>query len=179
MTAADALACNGWPLIAIDFEASSLGSASYPIEVGVAVWRGHHRVIEGWSTLIRPTATWAQHGHWSAKSEAVHGISRDQLVDDQALAPKLVVERLNAMIGEGIAWCDGGDFDQHWQEQLLHASGIAARWSLRDVRMLRDVYPQFDDAVFHHELAKEAAIHRAGDDAMRLLLAIRAGLSLR
>lgn len=165
-------------LVAIDFEASSLGRAGYPIEVGIALWRGEGQPIERWSSIIRPAPAWERLGQWSKKSEAVHGIARDQLMSAGALSPLEVAQQLNLKIGQAVAWCDGGEFDGFWQNQLLIAARLPASWQLRDIASITNVYPGFNWAKFRAWLALSPAAHRAQADAERLLMAIRAGLQM-
>lgn len=63
-----------WPLITIDFDASSLDGGTYPIEVGICRWMAPDRDIEGRSSLIKPTQEWIDHGSWSPASAEVHRI---------------------------------------------------------------------------------------------------------
>lgn len=56
----------------LDFEASSLGKQSFPIEVA---WVFEDGAAE--AHLIRPAPTWTD---WDPQSEAIHHISRDTLI---------------------------------------------------------------------------------------------------
>ena len=47
-----------FPLIVLDFEASSLSDDSYPIEVGVALVLNSDGPIRVWSSLIQPCREW-------------------------------------------------------------------------------------------------------------------------
>jgi len=62
--------------IFVDFEASSLGAKSWPIEIGIAWLEGDEARSE--AALIRPHECWPAAG-WSHESQAVHGITRDVL----------------------------------------------------------------------------------------------------
>ena len=108
-----------WPLVAIDFEASSLDQDGYPIEVGLALWPALDQPILGWSTLIRPAWNWTRNGHWSPASAKVHGICGRDLLE-RGQEPVLVAAGLNAALGSGaVAWCDGGAYDAHWMQALF------------------------------------------------------------
>ena len=61
-------------LVFLDFEASSLGKHSYPIEVA---WVFADGPCE--AHLIRPAPDWTE---WDSASEAVHGIARGLLLTD-------------------------------------------------------------------------------------------------
>ena len=70
----------------IDLEASSLGSASFPTEIGWAIIREDGSVESG-SCLIRPPAKWTFYRNaWSAVSERLTGIARE-ILDQDGLPP--------------------------------------------------------------------------------------------
>lgn len=161
-----------WPLAALDVEASSLDDGSYPIEVGVAVWRAPETPILGWSTLIRPTADWTRRGHWSRKAAAVHGIRGEDL-RDHGRPPKEVATTLDAMLAPGaVAWCDGGDYDRYWIDRLFAATETAPRFRLGDWHRLtlRLGVEARERALAFREAAP--ARHRARPDVELLLLAL-------
>lgn len=86
-----------WPLMTIDFEASSLDEGTYPIEVGVCRWTSPDATIEGWSTLIAPIPAWCDHGSWSPSSQEVHGIKPEELA--AGMSPTEAIAALNAITG--------------------------------------------------------------------------------
>jgi len=73
----------------IDLEASGFGRGSYPIEVGVALADG-----SVFSELIRPPEHWV---HWSEDAEAIHGITRPQLME-HGKTPREVAMQLNDLL---------------------------------------------------------------------------------
>ena len=75
----------------LDFEASSLASASYPIEVA---WSCGGDSIE--SHLISPTGV-SRWTDWSAKAEALHGLSREQLIAE-GKPPVWVAQSMNEQL---------------------------------------------------------------------------------
>jgi DNA polymerase III epsilon subunit-like protein len=97
------------PLCFLDFEASSLDSGSYPIEVAWVDAEGH-----GETYLIQPH--WSWHG-WSAASEAIHHITQDMLRD--ATPASHVAERAQNMLTDRVVISDEPAFDQYWLEMLL------------------------------------------------------------
>ncbi len=116
----------------IDFEASSLDQDSYPIEVGIACWPAPDEPVLGWSTLIRPAEDWTRQGHWSPASAKVHGIRGSDLVAN-GHSPERVVAALNKALGpDGVAWCDGADYDEHWTGVLFKAAKIRPAFTLGD-----------------------------------------------
>ena len=73
------------PIAFLDFEAPSLGSSSFPIEVGWAVDGGGTE-----AHLIRPAPGWTD---WSATSERLHGIAQAQPAMRWAGVPGLAMLR--------------------------------------------------------------------------------------
>jgi len=59
-----------------DFEASSLGEDSWPVEIGVAWLDGDAIMVR--SSLIRPHPDWPESA-WSPESARIHAIARDAL----------------------------------------------------------------------------------------------------
>lgn len=161
-----------WPLVVIDFEASSLDLDSYPIEVGIACWPAPDQPVFGWSALIRPAGAWTRQGQWSPASAKVHGIRGSDLVA-HGHAPDRIAATLNEALGPGgIAWCDGADYDAHWSGALFKAAKIRPTFTLGDWHRL---------AAMPGSAARQRALdwvgrakvrHRARDDAEQLLLAL-------
>lgn len=162
------------PLILLDFEASSLGRRSYPIEVGVALAIGESGPILYWSTLIKPASAWTRSGDWDPAAERVHGIAPHEL--GTGMSVQDTAQALNRACGPiGHAFCDGGEYDAMWLERLFAAAGCSPEFQLHDLTSLfvtdRTLHRRFVDI-----LAGTAPPHRAGDDAARLCLAmVRAG----
>ena len=158
-----------WPLIVLDFEASSVLPQSYPIEVGLAIWKGLGSSIETWSTLICPTKDWINNGTWIAEAQAIHGIAPHDLSSGMSASDTL--DRLNDLVADSTAYVDGGTYDQYWMMRLAFAGGM-------------DIIPQMgnwldvvnalsDDEQSHLQqwLRDHAAPHRAGPDSVRLMRA--------
>lgn len=165
-----------FPLAFVDFEASSLEHDSYPIEVGVALVE-HPHSIETWSTLISRTTSWRLAGHWSKKSQRIHGIAPEQLAE--APSARSVMMQLNTLLSAiGCAYCDGGDYDRAWLGSLSKAAGIEPEFTLREVDDLLNHRSGAEKAMRDH-LAMSAAPHRAGPDAARLAGAILAAFNLK
>jgi DNA polymerase III subunit epsilon len=163
-----------WPLFTIDFEASSLSAETFPIEVGVCRWMDPASVIEGWSTLILPTAAWDSTGDWSHASQAVHGIGRSEL--GSGMTPTEAIIALNAILGEQAAFCDGGPYDLHWARMLASESTIRPTFAIGDF----DHLAMRCDADGYQRLVRwldrAPAAHRARDDAERLMRAFAIGI---
>jgi len=79
----------------IDLEASSLGSASYPTEIGWCLPHDDGSITSG-ACLIRPAAKWTTYTNaWSPASERLTGITREML-DRDGMSPRDAVERFLA-----------------------------------------------------------------------------------
>jgi hypothetical protein len=120
-------------LVFLDFEASSLGKRSYPIEVGWIFEDGRSE-----SYLIQPAPHWTD---WDEQAEAIHRISRSLLLAEGTphdVVARRMVEELSGhdLLVSAPSW------DGKWMSALLRAAGLP-RHSLR----LRDS----DDA--HRESA--------------------------
>jgi hypothetical protein len=100
----------------LDFEASSLSSRSYPIEVA---WSDPAGSIE--SYLISPEGIeeWTD---WDPEAEKVHGISRRELVA-LGLAPQTVCGRLIDQLAGKTIYTDAPKFDGAWLATLFSACG--------------------------------------------------------
>ena len=165
-----------WPLITIDFEASSLDEGTYPIEVGVCRWTAADQPIEGWSALLVPIPAWREHGSWSAASQEIHGIHREEL--EHGLSPTDAIVALNAITGGHPAFCDGGGHDFHWARMMARASGVRPTWPIGDFDHVGTLLDPPGYARMVAWLDRAAPRHRARDDAERLMKALARGLSV-
>lgn len=166
-----AIRAPSWPVVVIDFEASSLETDGYPIEVGVAVWSARDAPILGWSCLIQPTDAWSRSGSWDPDSAAIHGLRPWQL-RRHGHPPAPVAKALNLAVGPGgTAWCDGGRHDAMWAWALFRAGDCAAGFHLGDWHTL---LARHDPA--HGERPstrpEQPRPHRARADAEHLMLAL-------
>jgi DNA polymerase-3 subunit epsilon len=155
----------------VDFEASSLSSRSYPIEVGCA-WITDDHVVHV-ADLIRPDPTWPR--DWSAESAAVHGIRRKELAHAEPAVS--VARRYAALLTGATIVSDAPEFDAHWLGRLLELLPLPPSVRLFDFDHLMHVVMSHEAqrAVYDH-LAGASSPHRAGDDAVRLATAWLAGL---
>ena len=165
-----------WPIFIIDFEASSLTAGSYPIEVGVCRWTSPAQTIEGCSTLIKPTPEWSKDGTWWSSSQEIHGIGAAELRG--GLDPSSTIDALNDIIGENIAFCDGGAHDLRWLQPLVNASALQPTWALGDFNHLALRLDQLGYMRLVRWLDRSPCRHRARDDAERLMKAIARRLKL-
>jgi hypothetical protein len=102
----------------LDFEASSLSRASYPIEVG---WAGEDGGAE--THLIHPAPDWTD---WDASAEAIHHLGRDQLLAEGE-PHDAVARRLLEMLGPHQVYVTAPSWDGMWLSKLLRAAGLPRR----------------------------------------------------
>ena len=103
-------------LLFVDFEASSLDPASWPIEVGIA-WIEDH-TVQSWSSLIRPAPDWSME-YWSAQSAAIHNIPRNSL-ETAPEARDIAREFIRRMKGKALI-SDAPQFESRWATRLLRS----------------------------------------------------------
>jgi hypothetical protein len=99
----------------LDFEASSLGPYSYPIEVG---W-----VMEDGSAedhLIRPAPAWTD---WDADAEAIHGLTREVLCA-RGEPHDEVARHMLETLGPHELFASAPSWDGKWLSVLLRAAGL-------------------------------------------------------
>lgn len=161
----------------IDFEASSLGAMSYPIEVG---WTNGHEVF---SILIKPIPEWTDWSDYAEKE--IHHISREMLEAD-GVSPYEALSALNANFGSGILWCDGGHYDAWWLQRLEEAAGFKASFRLGDIFHMLQAHHGISgdrfvasksqiliaDSISDPVQVPEMQAHRAGYDAMMIKKAL-------
>lgn len=99
----------------LDFEASSLGKYGYPIEVAWVFADGREE-----SYLIRPAPSWTD---WTAKAQAIHGISRDQLMKEGAPVED-VAGRMIAVLTGCELYATAPSWDGKWLSRLLRGAGL-------------------------------------------------------
>src|SRR6266542_2743563 len=99
----------------LDFEASSLRSASYPIEVA---WNDPTGAIE--THLISPAGIdrWTD---WSVEAEKLHGISR-ALLRTEGKPPSWICRRMNRQLAGTIVYSDDPAYDGTWLAALFAAT---------------------------------------------------------
>jgi hypothetical protein len=114
------------PILFLDFEASSLGPDSYPIEIGWAEESGKTT-----SRLIRPPAGWTD---WNSEAEKVHGIARSTLLAEGVDVREVAEEAWRVLAAPGVTvHSDAPEWDEAWLATLLFAGGIRTRIPVRDV----------------------------------------------
>lgn len=142
----------------IDVEASGFGSASYPIEVGVALPDGH-----GYCSLIAPAPGWV---YWDAGAERVHGVTREILVR-QGRPAKEVAHDINALLHGQVVYCDSWYHDFTWLSRLFDAGDSVQTFQLEDVRSLLTQSQADNWLATKARIMRELGLdrHRASNDA--------------
>jgi hypothetical protein len=152
----------------IDFEASSLGPDSYPIEVA---WGSSPEKVTAF--LLNPAKMpgWTD---WSAKSFEFHGIRREELCmcgED----PRRVAEVMVRELAGKTVYSDEPRFDNRWKDRLLSAAGLdPSLVRIKNLKyylnkMIREQSPckRFVD-LFQEFSIKKSVRHRAGADVIWL-----------
>ncbi|SEQ87632.1 hypothetical protein SAMN05216548_108170 [Faunimonas pinastri] len=101
-------------LVFLDFEASSLGKKSYPIEVGWVFEDGREE-----AHLIRPAPDWID---WDDEAAAIHNITREMLVGE-GTSHVVVAERMASELGGHRLCASAPSWDGKWLSALLRAGG--------------------------------------------------------
>jgi hypothetical protein len=148
----------------IDLEASGLGSASFPTEIGWAI-ADEDGSVESGSVLIRPPAKWTMYGNaWSPASEHLTGITRAML-DLDGLPPHRALKRFLDAVGDRDLFSDEPGYDAHWLSMLMDAAPCSlGGQKLGDVKKLIEQMGLTIEFV-------GSPTHRAEADARRLALA--------
>ncbi|WP_051301769.1 hypothetical protein [Sedimenticola selenatireducens] len=147
--------------IIIDIEASGFGRDSYPIEVGVIL-----PDRQCFCRIIKPAAHWT---FWDKSAEAVHGISR-QLLLDKGKPPEQVADELNRLLKGRRIYTDAWSHDISWIGKLYDLTGIPQLFTLDSLRSLISEQqvllwqPTKAQVIAEMKLAR----HRASTDAMIL-----------
>lgn len=123
----------------LDFEASGLSSAGYPIEVAWSA--GDGTVTECWLIAPRAEYGWALDEGWEASAERVHGIAFAEL-QEHGKSALWVAARMNEQLAGRTVYADGGACDRLWWRQLFAAAGIEPRFTLEDYwELLLEILP--------------------------------------
>ena len=154
-----------WPIITVDFEASSLGPDSYPIEIGFAQWNDPQAPISTWSRLICPTDAWVARSAKLQASHLIHGIRPEWL--ELGYDPDEVLELVNSRFPQGaLAYCDGGSHDQHWLDTLVKAAALQSNVRLASWGSFIRPLGYRCQIRLQHWAESHRTVHRAGPDAV-------------
>ena len=165
----------------VDFEASGLGDASFPTEIGWACVSGG-TVISG-SRLIRPQPSWlAAPAAWSPEAEKLTRISLE-LLDRDGVPVAEAAEAFSVATADRLLLSDNPAFDAHWLAMLLRAAGMPMigikmgdTIKAIDYASQRRRINHIDSMMFEIAISKDSPTrHRAEPDARRM--AMRWGLT--
>lgn len=145
------------PPAIIDIEASGFGRGSFPIEIGFAL---EDRAIH--SFLIAPPPNWT---HWSDEAEAIHGISREKLMQD-GMAPRELVLLLNDLLHGKVLYSDAWSFDSSWIGRLFDEADLIQRFRIETINKLLTPLQMENWQSTKKDLWNELSIgrHRAAND---------------
>lgn len=115
----------GQPIF-LDFEASSLDSLGFPIEIA---WGAEIDQVECW--LIRPDESWNFEDGWDGAAEKIHGIPADQ-VCELGKDAGWICDQMNAQLAGLTIYADGLPFDRLWLEQLFDAGERECTFEIGD-----------------------------------------------
>ncbi|MBY6117191.1 3'-5' exonuclease [Mameliella alba] len=151
-------------LAILDFEASSLSQASWPVEIGLS-WLAHG-VVRTWSSLIRPAPDWAI-DDWSLQSASVHGISLSDIMEAPSAIE--VAETFFDILGSRKLVSDAPEFEARWLDCLLRAAGRAEVPSIADFDGVSfAMFEGYALDLLYETVERRPAPHRAGPDSARL-----------
>ena len=160
----------GQSIIVIDFEASGLGSESYPIEVAWGDGEQHPAT----SFLLNPEKMngWTD---WDPRSQEFHHISRDKLVKEGEDPKRIAEKMVNALAGKNV-YSDEPRYDNMWKDRLLKDSGYDPKiiriknlkYFLGKTIKVTCPKMKFTDLLEEFS-AKNETVHRAGADVSWLL----------
>ncbi|KQS46784.1 MULTISPECIES: 3'-5' exonuclease [unclassified Sphingomonas] len=105
-------------LVFLDFEASSLGKKSYPIEVAWVFEDGSSE-----SHLIKPAPEWTD---WDPAAQAIHGIERRVLEEEGEDHGIVAARMVEVLVGHDLL-ASAPSWDGKWLSTLLRAGGQPRR----------------------------------------------------
>ncbi len=146
----------------IDLEASGLGPASWPIEVGWCFERGKPQ-----AHLIRPAEDWKAEA-WDKGAEALHGIPIDKL-RKSGRTPEDVCEGLNRALAGVSVYSDAPDWDGFWLYRLYKAAGVKQVFALNDFgAIFAGAAPADKEAAIAEAARTTPHRHRACEDVLHM-----------
>lgn len=163
-----------FPIFFLDFEASSVGPQSYPIEAGLGFWRGSGHPIITWSTLIQPAPDWTD---WSEASAKIHDIPRAELATGRTV--ESVARRLNEMMIDRVAYSDAPALEARWTRRLYAAAGVEQTWAIGDIDDLLGGLDNFAIERRARWLERTKKPHRAGPDIEREVKGLARAINAR
>ncbi|MCC4796694.1 hypothetical protein [Enterovibrio norvegicus] len=154
--------------VTLDFEASGLSDASYPIEVGYCLPDGNSI-----SLIINPDSSPEGWQYWDEFAEKeIHGISRQQLVTQGVSVLDVCTHLNNALCYYDDVLCDS-QWDLFWLGRLYKAAHMRPTFTLTEVgHWLRDKEGVCREDFLSALDALGPAPHRAEPDAQYIRRAL-------
>lgn len=137
----------------VDFEASGIAPDSYPVEIAIVHPAGEY------ASLIKPVHYWT---HWSYDAQDMHGITREQLLNEGKPAVT-VAQELNELFA-GLYLVSDAREDSHWLEALYEAAELDPTFAVTTIEQM--VGPEHAAAIYYQMPVKRE--HRALADARAL-----------
>jgi hypothetical protein len=116
----------------LDFEASALKFPSFPTQVAIIKEDG-----STFDRFIKPTRLWISRYNWDPESEKIHGVPLNDLVK-VGTEPSIVAAQLNEFIDGEDVFCDGGEYDVNWANELFLAANIKREFRIASISELFD-----------------------------------------
>lgn len=153
----------------IDFEASGLGPASYPIEVA---WGLSPETVVTFLLNPQKMPSWTD---WNPKSAEFHHISREMLIE-KGEDPHTVAARMVQELSGKAVYSDEPKFDNFWKDRLLSDAGFDPtairiqnlKYYLNKIIKTRYPGKRYMDLVQEFSTA-QCVFHRAGSDVVWLM----------
>ncbi len=102
-------------IVFLDFEASSLGKESYPIEVAWVFASGGEE-----SYLIKPPDFWTD---WDPAAEATHRLTREEIISEGTPHDDVARRMLKVLAGHSL-YATAPSWDGQWLSKLLRGAGL-------------------------------------------------------
>lgn len=143
----------------IDLEASGLCSNSFPIEVGVVLANG-----ASFECLVKPLPDW---DCWDCNAEAVHGISRKDLLR-HGVDAREVCRRLNEVCRGTVVFSDCWTLDSRWIQRLFAETGNTMEFSCSPIEYILTEQHLLNWGYHKTDTARSIGLsqHRALNDAL-------------
>ncbi len=150
------------PIAFLDLEASGLGPASWPVEVGWCFLSGRPQTM-----LIKTADGWPDTA-WDPAAEKLHGLSRAKLAR-AGRPPRIICETMNDALADAVVYSDAPDWDGFWLYRLFEAAKIRRRFDLLNfAELFERVSPaRFNEAKAVAQ-AKTPHRHRARPDVLHM-----------
>lgn len=149
----------------VDFEASGIAPDSYPVEIAIVHPAGEY------ASLIKPVHYWT---HWSYDAQDMHGITREQLLDEGKPAATIASELNELFAGQYLV--SDARADSYLFETLYDAAGLDPAFAVASIEQIvgaehaAAIYYQMPVKREHRALADARALRDTVERHYRLML---------